>query len=330
MHELTVAVFGRHFSYYLAPGPVSPAGVPYTERPQVRVTAESHEALADVLNRAAENLGYMIREPAADEESQDWPKRPVDAINFVDFYDGTDVATPWTHLTVVDDQGRAVWGQRWQRVTIAQLLESSSAGLIDGDVLRPYFMPQESAGDFGGIDWAAVLDVIEQVPDWLKALSDYTGEATTLGGLVLGGRLVFKKRYKEWRLRRGGPLDVAELAKTKARKPAEVARLLGIEQDEAEAIMKLVGRRSEPGAAWAEDMTDDLGQAVWTVLEAALRSGLTDPRLYPRELLYEAAQDALRYVLEGGRHPVEIQAIFGRRLNPNWDEINAHLWKPPE
>ena len=317
MLSVRVAVYGRQFSSFLLEGPGAPAGVPYEQRPSVVVEAVREDMLADVLDRAAHRLGYQLREPTEHDDMRYWPRRLVDAIAFVDFYDGTDEAWPRTGLTVLDAEGHAVWNQPWQRVTMGDLLDASAAGLIAGDVLSPYFIPQESAGAFDGVDWSALLDVLDQAHHYLKAVSDVTGEVTTVAAAVTLGRKVIQRARERWQRRGGTPHDVSSLVASKRDKVEQLGHLLDVSTEDADALVGLVTGNGM-----------DLGGAVWDVILTGLSSGLADPA-YDRKLLHDATREALDYVAGGGRRQVEIQAIFGRKVNPDWDKLNAHLWEPP-
>jgi hypothetical protein len=307
--------------------------MPYSQRPQVSMVAAPAERLDAVLDRAASGLGYELARPSGDggeDKAEWWPTRPVDAIDFVAFYDGTDVARPVPLLTVLDADGHAVWNQSWRSVTIQELLAASSAGLVAGDVLRPYFVPQESAGAFDGVDWDGALELLQHVPLWLSALAHATEDVLNLAKLYGVVYLGVSKAHLKWQQRNGGPLDVTHLAKSPVRSTVDLARLLDVSEDVAAAIQTLVG--ADPGvpASGGDASAAELTQAVWMVLEAALTSGLTDAAIYPRELLHEAAMSALTYVSQGGRDERELRAIFGRQINPNWDRLNSDGWEPPE
>ena len=127
-----------------------PAG-PYANKPKISVTTRYVETLAEVIDRAADGLGLQLgpaHEKYLIDRVSQWLARmgfyrPEDDGAFeMQLMDG------WPYLLPIAKETGQVEKIPWGEVTYRQLLVSSSLGLIEGDVLRPYIsgsMPQGNA-----------------------------------------------------------------------------------------------------------------------------------------------------------------------------------------
>lgn len=124
---------------------------PYANKPKVTVTTRYGETLAEVIDRAADGLGLQLG-PAHEKYLRDRVSQWLARMGFYRPEDdgGFEVQRMygWPYLLPIAKESGQVEKLPWRDVTYRQLLASSSLGLIEGDVLRPYIsgsMPQGGA-----------------------------------------------------------------------------------------------------------------------------------------------------------------------------------------
>lgn len=118
---------------------------PWAVKPKIDLEAALDDRLGDVIDRAADRFGLVPGEEAVDLAGETRASACTGCIGFytdadaTGFGESTISAWPST-LPVADDDG-TVSQVPWEHVTYRDLLTSSEAGLIAGDVLRPYLVP---------------------------------------------------------------------------------------------------------------------------------------------------------------------------------------------
>ena len=140
-------------------------GEPYTKMPKTVVAALPDDTLAVVLDRAGEALG-VVPGPDAIRLMKGTTERLSSMLFRIGFYrpadeDGFDVQHSYrwkNRLPVVDMDGNVTY-HPCQEVTYRQLLVSAAAGLIEGDVQRPYICPSMPQGDVPGLTEVAHVSV---------------------------------------------------------------------------------------------------------------------------------------------------------------------------
>lgn len=187
-----------------------------------------------------------------------------------------------SELTLVDRHGRAVFGVHDLRtVTYAQLLQSSAAGVLDGDPLRPYLIVEAGYGDVPPPDWPTFAAAFEVASDVVRTMAE-VGGAIALGKLVLDsvrervdrGREALQEHWTDWTQRSQRPDQFATLLQTGVWTAQELAAVLDCEPSEAQAIAWALGfvyeeaeQRWVPGADEASRVLLHLREDAWLVTQ---------------------------------------------------------------
>lgn len=278
-HQVEAVVFGVPDAGY--PWSLDDAAtIPYDDRLKIPLVVLGTETLADIVNRASDELDIPLPEA-------EWvppPERLSDLLSYSALYHREErFGIPsFTHtFPTVDEDGGARLAVPWAEVQYAQLLQSSDRGLVDGDVSRPYIFLPTAFGDFPGFGWP---DVVAALKVFWQA-TEYT--ATALGAVTgthwiierLNGirrrthtrRALVEKYSSGWNDRGAAPADLDKLLSLRAWKSEELAALLGCTKEEAEAILWALGASyNHADARWYRDrsMEDklihgDLTIAIW-------------------------------------------------------------------
>lgn len=344
---LTVAVLPPFPLVFRIDGPVPRQDDPWELLPKVRVVGDQDETLRAILRRACHAAGVRLDDEfieAADRIRRDERREPTehdvaDQLVYVLLrlpdddvveQDTTDYSIlrrgtrPRSIGVVVRDAcARAVWRRPGLDATLSELLDASTAGLIDGDPLQPYLIPSIPQGDVGGLDrWITFTHALEAF--W----SVLTAAGAIEGALALRDRLRELRRRRamtaktvsvhaaDWKTRGAAPSDLLKLLAARERPTQEVAALLGCSDPEAEALLWGLGfahddehgtwrHRSDAAAALIADDVDLAFMDSVAVLDDF--AGLT-----------EVTTERLQSFLDNGQAPdiEEARERLSRRLSP--------------
>jgi hypothetical protein len=233
--------------------------LPYPDRPAVDIEVEAGDTLHRTLARAADLLDVRM------EDDSD----PVDAINWVAFYDEHDEVVLdrsryilARELMLIDGEGRVTWRNTFEQATFGQILRAADAGVIPGDPRRPYLILQQPGGGDGGfLIWQALLDGWKLLKPMLEAVSAIEG------GLQFHDRVArragrgveaLEQSYPDVERRRGQPVDLAALiTRSAVWHRADLAKSLGCSETFAEALLELFGYSGNDQVLWRADNAAD-------------------------------------------------------------------------
>lgn len=303
-------------------------GAPFSDLPRTTVAASGDQALREVLGRAGPALGVgalnMQRaseqmakrrlrtvswgDATSNPKNLDSTTRFESILHFAGFVRPGDedhgpaiVHDKRLHLrrvAIVDSTGEARWDIPAIDATIADLIRTADADLLDGEPFRPYLIVAVPAGDFGiGADWKAFEDALRIFVEALMvfggAYSAYEG-AKALVGRLRGAIEVIDRRKSQWDDRGGRPEDLEKILGARPRLPREVGALLGCPQGEAEALLWGLGFRSGEDGLWRSD-DEPAADALETVRRLPTRASVPSA-----ELVREEAEKAVGRLRDQG------------------------------
>jgi hypothetical protein len=142
--QVVVAAWGPAFGYPATPvfdgEQFSDQGavLSYEARAKVVIDATLSTSLGEVIDDAAKQFGVLSRDERTVSEQ-------VPCVAFFQEGDQAGMAggpERWHYaVRTVDSMGSPSWAVRWSEMHLEELVTARSAGLIDGDPLRPYFWP---------------------------------------------------------------------------------------------------------------------------------------------------------------------------------------------
>jgi hypothetical protein len=243
--QVTVALLGipvvndqaKRFPYFITPEEWSR---PYEERDKVELSVTEGETLSAVLSRAAElfkqKLGVNNLEHAG---------------NFCAFYGPADeygfAGALNYEVTLINDEGAAVWGNYFTNVPFGRLVAAGEAGALYGDPLRPYLIL--APGTANGVlpDWATVLQLWHAVQAVLADIANIGGAVVFFAWMVERIRKRLQRtpdlltRLSPVLGERGAfPANFLEFIGQRPWNDIQLANLLGCSKGEAQAL--LIGR----------------------------------------------------------------------------------------
>jgi hypothetical protein len=233
---VTVALVGEPKSP--PPGSADWEGV-WAELPKTSFSVEDEATLAEIFDHAAEALGA---EPFM-------PFVPLsEIVHWIAFED--DSGRPLlerrrTRLTLLDDDGRAIWNVRnWSAVPFGQLQRSAEAGIVPGDPRRIYLIRQVPQGDgaFMVESWRVFLEVLALARDGFERTGSLGETAGGLAFLYLAlkkGLGTIQRLHARWAQRGAKPLDLREVLPG-ANTDAELARRLDCSENDAALVREIL------------------------------------------------------------------------------------------
>jgi hypothetical protein len=255
--SLTVGVLGvpeHAFENYSLAMPDENLAVPYDERLKLVVDAEEHDTLATVLGRAARQLGI---------DEMPWGDPVEQGIAFCAFHKDED-HDGWnrkleTEVTLVDQQGRAVWGIYFKadEVTVAELVRAGEQAALNGDPLRPYLILSPSIGNGFFLPWVVLGGGLKLLWDFLETVSTIE-DTLSFGERVIEaardrlgrGREVVEEHYPNWAERGGTPVGLMKFLRQRNWATPDLAQLLGCTEQEAEAVLWALGYSKAESGLW--------------------------------------------------------------------------------
>jgi hypothetical protein len=187
---------------------------PYADKPKITVSAKHQETLAEVIDRAADELGLRLgpaHEKYLRSRVSDWLARmgfyrPQDDASF----DGPRMYE-WPFLLKIARDTGVVEEVAWRDVTYRELIASSTLGLVEGDVLRPYICLSHPQGvgpaeiaEGVRVTLEAIRHAYAALPDTRNPVDDIlriSGLATTANALSGGVAKLKRRRADKKRLK---------------------------------------------------------------------------------------------------------------------------------
>ncbi len=296
---------------------------PYDQRERFTIEAELDETFASLRAKAFEHFGFAVGEPTLQ-----YGKPALGPVAF--FKDGDEAgisnrAMPrifWGQLTLVDDEGRAVFGVHdFRSVTLADLVRASERGVIDGDPLRPYLIAEGGWGDHPPPDWPTLIHGFEVAWPYIQTVIEGTGIALTVREVWnrVADRLKRSSEtasnHREWAQRKYSPFQFQALLRTRDWTSEQISVLLGCSLEEVEPVMWGLGFTLDPeSGTWAEN-TDEASEFVRKVhLEIEIVSN-TDSRQDLDALLRKRVE----YLVETGEN-APIPGVESTPGEASWEE----------
>ena len=243
----------------------------WDELPRAVVEIEPSRSLRDALRVACDELGVQRtrevieagtrygREEGLPPASSD----AADALVYVDFWRpgdddivdsftdppilGRGVRRPAINLTVRDPSGRAIWRKPGLDASLEEIVDAASAGLVDGDPLRPYLHPSIPQGDAGALsEWLTFGHALKVIGGAYLAANAASAVEGTLalvqrvrkrGEQVADAAEIVGRSAPTWKERDAAPADLLQMLARRPRPTAEIAALLGCSALEAESLL---------------------------------------------------------------------------------------------
>jgi hypothetical protein len=252
-----------------------------THMPKTIMMVKHSDTLGEILDRAADALGLQFtaeaREMYLKYRGGDLPAVSSVSACFGLASTGSEEPHLMDTVTVLDDQGRAVWGTRFDRVTYKELLNSVEAGLVEGDPRLLYLHPWPPGGGIGPESWKDFLDALDlifqvyAIPGALWATNDLVGR---LRRRLKRSRQAVEQQAVGLAERGARPEDVTALLERRRWTLGQTARLLGTDEQGAISWLKLLGFRPEDDGYWYAG-----SDAVSEMTRGDVQLALTDPWL---------------------------------------------------
>jgi hypothetical protein len=219
------------------------------------VEAADHLSLADVWAKAASDLGFSI--------GYDIDQTVGEAIAFLRFVAPDDVGHDTRRhlnakdLEIVDVDGRVSFCRTLEDSTVADLIRTSDAGLIGGDVARPYFIPQVPGGATEWfVSWSVLVGGYAMVRGLLALIADIEGTAAFVERVRRGSTAIIEQA-PELERRRARPDALYDLLGRRPWAGADVEVLLGCDEGTAIALLQLFGFELDSQGLWRPGESKD-------------------------------------------------------------------------
>jgi hypothetical protein len=280
----------------------------WAERPRVKLQVEEDETLRELLVRAVEALGIWELDwddPGFGGAGWSPGQEGQGTRRFIALrHDVSPIPVPErlsTALTVLDDEGRAVWGRPYQTVTYGELRRAAEAGAVPGDHTKIYLSVRPYAAG-GGIyhEWSLLLQAWDEALAVIVALAaiNETHDLYLKIRRRLEGRRTAESKAQEW-LRRNGHVDyLMYMLRGEPWSPFDLAALLGCTRSEAEDVLALFGY--EPSSS------DD----SWLYVGGSQMLGLAVEDVSAQALVRFTEEVQRRYIDGVDAPKGELQALF--------------------
>ncbi len=288
---------------------------PYEQRDRFTIEADPDDSLASLREKAYRHFGFEVPD-----ETHQYGRAAYGPCPFFKEGDQTgfvERAMPrihWSQLTLIDSEGRALFGVHdFRSVTVADLLRASEAGVVDGDVLRPYLVAEGGWGDQPPPDWPTLIHGFEVAWPYIKGLLEGLG-------LVVTAKEVWERiaerirtgsesatKHREWSQRHFSPYQFQALLRTRNWSSEQIATLLDCSLDEVEPIMWCLGFEIDPGTETWSEQADQVSEFVRAIHQEIAIASTSDPRNDLDELLRKRLNTALLDVT----HPASLRATAG-------------------
>lgn len=186
---------------------------PYGERQKVALEAKLDDTLASLREQAFEAFGFKVPDATYSHGQPAFGPSPFFKEGDQDGFVGRAIPRMfWGQLTLVDDQGHALFGVHDHRsVTLGDLFRASEAGVLDGDPSRPYVIAEGGWGDQPPPDWPTIIHGFEIAWPYVQSLVE--GAAVAITTKEVWNRLWKRikdgseaaNNHREWAQRKFGP-----------------------------------------------------------------------------------------------------------------------------
>lgn len=219
----------------------------WDKRAKVTVRVEDRESLASIVDRAAQALSL----PTAPHSLEYWSS-----------VDLTTELRQWRKLvplTVVDDDGRALWSAwDYRLIPYAQLVRTVEAGAMPGDARKLYLALRYPGGDGVALSWPDLIESVKAAWEVGRIVAEAGGiyAAYKIVHDVVQARLrrgenVVEEHAHRWDQRDAWPESFRSFLGERAWDSGTLAGLLGCSDDDASAVLELFGyARSNTDGLW--------------------------------------------------------------------------------
>jgi hypothetical protein len=286
---------------------------PWDDRAKIELEVSNGEMFGSIVERAFQAFGVT-------------PAHGLPAAHVVDLgLREADRARPklWD-MTVVDDEGRAIWTAHDPRlIPYSQLVAAVEAGAVVGDPQELYVILSEPVGDGLGVDWVTLIHAWQLVDGVAKPLAEIGGAAAFVNTTIrivrrrLGrGQEAINENVHRWSQRGASPSTFQRLLETReAWSPTDLARLLSCSEGDATAVLELYGygRRDDDGLRHLAG--DDTARVFASIADEALGAEI-DVSQEARLTFVER----VTYIFKMGKRPPELEPTDGDEA-PSWENI---------
>lgn len=253
-HEVTVALVAGGYPQLKPPLGEQRQETLYADRKKVTLEIDGDETLRAVFDRAIADI--------APEYDEGWEGvgEFIDLVYWVSFYLPEDDTkglpqprwTPAHQLPVVGPDGRARWGLGLD-APYDDLVRAADHGVLEGDPRRPYLILQPPGGDELSMTWTVVKTALEIA-------------ASIEGGLAIKDRIrrrigrgteVIDRHAEDWTAHGADPLDVKRMLERRPWESRDLAILLGIDDDEVEPLLNVLGFDLDADGRWSPSETEE-------------------------------------------------------------------------
>jgi hypothetical protein len=265
----------------------------------VILSVSDDESLADVLDRAARALnvsgfgrGYGLR----------GTQEPSRQFSYVAFREGGPDSRPdprkllfGDQIPLVTDDAQVRWVHAFSAAPYRDIVRAAEAHLLDGDPRTLYLVRQSSAGGGPAFhhDFQTWLDLITIAEIELARLGEIREGIEAARAIIRRAIQVVRRRRPRWEQADRTPARLADVANRTA-DPDGLARLLGCEVAEAEAVLEQYGFERAADGRWRK-RSDAIADVLDAVDEVMTEMGgyVFDPRIDTQRLLADHLRDRL-------------------------------------
>lgn len=278
----------------------------WSERPKIELEVGDDETVGSILKRAGDAL--EVKAPWAE------PRGTAPVPISVGLFDDSNESQAQTYsvLTLVDDDGRAVWNVPYGSVTFKQLRSASQAGIVSGDPTKLYYVVYPGIGNGLVATWEIIqtgLIVLYALMQAIATAEDNIGFAQRVINAARGrigeGREVIERNASTWKSRGGEQSAVRQMLGSRPWHTADLAERLDCSEPEAEALLWGFGYAKDSAGLWRSEADEAASIVSATVgeidlayslghddfeetLDRRVRHYLTKGELPPRPYLDEA------------------------------------------
>ncbi len=292
------------FEFSIVPG--AGVGPPFvqesTPSQRVRVDAGDNDLLVDVWTRAADALGFGV--------GYGLDQSAGSTTAFLRFVAPDDVGHDTRRhlnakdLEIVGSDGHVVFARSLENITVEDLLRTADAGLIPGDVSRPYFIPQTPQGASEWfVSWPVLVGAYVMVRGILNAMADLEGTVALLQR-IRGGTTALVDSAPRLEMRGARPDALYDLLGRRPWAAADLASRLDCADETAVDLLRLFGFEADRTGLWRAGASDDavllralLDEIITTAAEGAgAHGGSFEDRV--RHLVTHRSRKALPYEMK--------------------------------
>jgi hypothetical protein len=231
-------------------------------------------------------------------------------------------------LTFLDSRGRIRWNYRWQDEPYSELLRAVEGGALPGDPSRLYFIRTGGIGDGFVSGFPEFIHLSHIWWELLKATYEAGGAMLLLAPVFERNdedeaTTLIKAKADEWKENRGQPFKIRELVvRREGSSPTDLARFLGITEDEARSLLIWFGSKEGDDGRWRVG-DDEASQLMARMVEFILAGG----QLSDDAFRQEAQKFADEFAATGKAPDIDWSYVKELPLDPKW---SANIAERPE